>query len=505
MPDCGIGSITNKITGKKFIFKSTDLMQSIENHRILLNSSCHYNHELQKDWDELGLNSFSFETREITLNDETEINQRFNHHIEIVSDKYNVINSKLIIKKELDSKIEILSNKLDDITSTDDFKDKLASFNLSHNDGEIIVKTMLDQIKTDKVNYYNFDSQFDLIIREYYLIKDKNIKDNQKEELLNYLYGIIGKTSHTLIFQEKLENRNLTPDIGAAIRIELEKLIKDEKIKSSFEIDEQLNSILRREQEIKIQQEKEREALLKDQSLALDKLHSITGDLMLKPTFIYKLNSLNLSMDDGNVIKKDIEHKIKLNQLKFDEVELELNNQIEFKVKSNQQQEYDNKQNLINIVHETVGDESLNKEFIDRLNGMDLHENIGFQIQKTLLNSIETKKIKNPQEIHEKINKLLLDKEKDDVEARLNRLDKKELDEVLKFNNINSYIPLKQTKVLKLINIVPVNILKENIKSLGYDIEVSYVENPDVVYCTNCGFENTLDSTFCSECGNKLD
>ena len=72
----GIGNIVNKTNGKQFIFKSTNVFKKIENTRHQLNFGCHYNHELQKDWDEFGPSNFNFNILESNLENEDDLNKR---------------------------------------------------------------------------------------------------------------------------------------------------------------------------------------------------------------------------------------------------------------------------------------------------------------------------------------------------------------------------------------------------------------------------------------------
>ena len=505
MVDCGIGSIVNKRNGKRFIFKSKDLSQCFDNYILQLELGCHFNSQLQKDWLNFGSENFSIEIREITLNDDNEINERYIHHINILSNSYNVLDSKKLFIYELDSKIEILTDRLKKCINSQKFKNKLSKLNLSEIDCENFKKTMISKIKTSEINYYNFDLEVDLLLEEISKIKQENIKNTKKEGLYEYLYSIIGNNNPTSHFKQMLENRDLTLDIGSLIRLELKELIDEEKITTKWEIDNKLDEILLREQNKKIKLDEQRELEIKNQKLALDKLYSLTGDLIPKPNYIYKLNSLNLSIDEGTLIKKEIERKIKLNQLKFEDVEFELNNQIEIKVKENKKAKQEMKSYLRNYTYDIIGEESIHPDFKSELSNHDLHENIGFQIQKKILTLIENENIKDSSQIRTKINNEILIKEKEDVELRLNDLSKNEIDIILRNNNVNTFIPLKQTKITKLINIVPLNIIKENIALLGHDISPIFKENPKYVFCTECGFKNTSDSRFCSECGNKLD
>jgi len=501
MSECGIGAIINKTNNKRFIFKSTDLDLRKDNYFIQLENNCHFNEELQSDWNKLGSENFAFETREITLNDDMELTSRFIHHINICSDIYNIFDSKKLFKHELTSKIEILTNKLYLKVGKNEFnanfQNKLDELKLDHSDGENFILSMLNLIKSDEINYYNFDFKFNEMLNQISQNKMENIQRNKKEKLLTYLHSVLGKNTNSQVFTQMLENHHLEADAGLSIRIEIEDMINSNKVNSAFEIDEALDKILKREQGIKLQNQT-------DKQMALKKLYSITGDYVLKVSFISKLKSLDLSYEDGNLIKKDIERKIELNEIAFAQVEAEVEKSLKDKVTFIQNRKQSKKSQLLSLIHDIIGDESVNDDFKNRLKQHDLHENIAFQIKNNLNDQIEKDSIADSNDLKLKIDKLILQKEKEDVEVRLNDLSKNEIDGILKMNSINTTIPFKATKIAKLLSIVPLNVLKQNLNSLGYTIDVSFVDNPNVIFCSNCGFKNSSDSLFCSECGHKL-
>lgn len=502
MNKCGIGAIINNTNNKRFIFKSKDVDKRIENYILQLDKGCHYNFELQKDWNEIGSENFSFETREITLNDDVELINRFNHHIGICNDIYNVFDYKKLFKGELSSKIEILTNKLYLITGKNEFKEKfhkdLVNLSLTDDDGVIFISMMKDKIKTDEINYYNFDFKFKSLLNELSQNKRRKIKNEKKKNLLNYLYSIVGQNSNSNVFEKMLENHQLTPDYGLSIRLEIEKLIKEEKITTNFEIDEKLDEILKREKYDKLQYEN-------NMNMAYKKLYSLTGDHVPKAQFIYKLKSLGLSWDDGKIIKKEIERKIELNEISFAQVEGELEKEIKSKLKNIADENNKRRNFLLDSLYNITGKNEVSVEFKNKLASYDLHENIGIQIRNNIAGQIKNDNITDSNQLESKINNLILQKEKEDVEVRLKGLSKNEIEDILKMNSINSSIPFKTAKIAKLINIVPMNVLKDNMRILGHDIDISYVDNPKVIYCTNCGSENTADSKFCLECGEKLE
>ncbi|MDA3793273.1 MAG: GIY-YIG nuclease family protein [Elusimicrobia bacterium] len=58
----GIYKITNKVSGKILIGKSKNIPGKINRFKFQLNMGSHMNHELQKDYKEIGENNFLFES-----------------------------------------------------------------------------------------------------------------------------------------------------------------------------------------------------------------------------------------------------------------------------------------------------------------------------------------------------------------------------------------------------------------------------------------------------------
>lgn len=57
----GVWSITNSLTGKKFIGTSINLNAAWNRHKFQLQGNMHANKQLQQDWNTLGEQSFSFQ------------------------------------------------------------------------------------------------------------------------------------------------------------------------------------------------------------------------------------------------------------------------------------------------------------------------------------------------------------------------------------------------------------------------------------------------------------
>ena len=60
----GVFQIKNTVNGKVLLGSSLNLEGPLNKHRFMLKINGHPNHELQKDWNELGADYFSFEILE---------------------------------------------------------------------------------------------------------------------------------------------------------------------------------------------------------------------------------------------------------------------------------------------------------------------------------------------------------------------------------------------------------------------------------------------------------
>ena len=73
----GVFQVRNTINGKALLGSSLNLEGPLNKHRFMLKIDSHPNKELQKDWNELGSDHFSFEILEtVVLRDDPNFNLR---------------------------------------------------------------------------------------------------------------------------------------------------------------------------------------------------------------------------------------------------------------------------------------------------------------------------------------------------------------------------------------------------------------------------------------------
>ena len=194
MAKCGIGSIVNKESGKLYIFKSKDLTKTWENYHALLNADYHHNQELQKDWNELGQNSFIFEIKEIIDDNEEILNQKLNEHLENSNNMYSDINLDSV---PFNYKTKILLDELYYIIGETQinpiFSNKLAVNNIEKDYYSKIKESAVKSIKNGEVKIGEVDQLLDKLINEIAENKAVELK-NKQEKLLKDLYKLTGKT-----------------------------------------------------------------------------------------------------------------------------------------------------------------------------------------------------------------------------------------------------------------------------------------------------------------------
>ena len=473
MDNLGIVSIVNKANGRQFIFKSKFLIKKIENTRNLLNFGCHYNHDLQRDWDEFGPSNFNFNIVASNLNDEVELNSQFLDYLDNVNYVYNFAVNDLI--KPLDSDIEILSNKFLDIVgkdfNTNKFNEKLLENNLSVKDGEIFKTKFIDSIKQGLINFYNFDDEYNSFFKKFF-----------DEKLIDSLES----TLEMLDFNSKIKEHDLDQESKSRIINDLKNRISEEKVFNLEDISKQLDSLI----EVEYSNKLKKDAIYK-------RLYDLTGKNNLKREFKYYLRSKDLPQEVGYSIRdnlKELIEKGEVTLLNIDDVYTIL---IEEEFKKSKQKQYNKKQRLINKLEEM--------DFVYVLNELCLHENVQFKVKSEIISLIDSEKIKSVDDVEFKVYRLIKDMEVIDVKNRLNNLEGSNLDFILKKHNIKQgRFSRKSSKINKIIENVPINIIKENIKFITGDLEPIYFANPNIKFCIECGSENDFDSDFCNQCGNKF-
>lgn len=474
MSHFGIVNIVNKTNGKQFIFKSTNLVKKIENTRNQLNFGCHYNKELQKDWNDFGPNNFKFNILKSNLENEEDLNLNFIKCLDDIDYVYNSPVKDLI--EILDCDVDILTNKLYDFAgnevNTESFNQKLKEYNLSNQDGFNFKTKFVKEINQGLINHSNFDERYENYFKE--------ISD---EKLLNSLYLILDEVD----FDKQIKKHDLNEEIKLEIINELKNKIVEDKLKNKSDISKTVNLLIVEEYSKKQQKDK-----------IYDKLYDLTGKNSLKREFKYLLNSKGLSVDVGFRIRDNLEKLIEKGEVTELTIEDVFNILVEEEFKKSKEEIYSEKQFLINHLNQM--------DFDDVLEEHDLHFNAKFNIKEEITLQINQNKIKTTDDIEFKSFRMIKDLEINDVEERLNELDKDYIDKIMINNNLKSgIISRKQSKINKILKNVPVNKIKEYLIEYTGHLSLKYIPDPNIVYCPQCGVVNESNADFCNQCGSRIE
>ena len=103
VPPMGVFSLRNNQTGRVFLGSSLNLKNKYERIKIMLGMGNHYNSELQKDWNDYGEESFTFEILE-TLEVKDDKSYNYSEDLEILEllwiDKFRPFPEKCYNKNE---------------------------------------------------------------------------------------------------------------------------------------------------------------------------------------------------------------------------------------------------------------------------------------------------------------------------------------------------------------------------------------------------------------------
>lgn len=470
----GIAKIVNKTNGKQFIFKSTNVFKKIENTRHQLNFGCHYNKELQKDWNEYGPDNFNFDILESGLENEDDLNFKFIKSLDSMDYVYNKPIKDLI--EVLDCDIEILTHKLYDFAgnevNNESFNQKLKEYNLSNQDGFNFKIKFVNEINQGLINHSNFDERY-----EHYF---KEISD---EKLLNSL----NQTLDELDFDEKIKENNLSEEVKLNIVNKLKNKMFNGKIKNKSDISTKMNFLIAEE----VSKKREKDKIY-------DKLYDLTGKNNLKREFKYLLKSKGLSTEAGIKIKNKLEKLIEKGEVTELTIEDVFNILIEEEFKNSREEIYIEKQFLLNHLNQM--------NFTDVLEEHCLHKNAQFHINEEITLQINQDKIKTTDDIEFKSFRIIQDLEINDVEERLKELDNFHIDKIMVNENIKSGLfSRKQSKINKIIKNVPVNRIKEYLEKYTGELTPRFIPNPNVVYCPQCRAVNEVNAGFCDQCGSKIE
>ena len=469
----GIACIVNKTTGRQFIFKSKNLVKKIENTRHQLNFGCHYNKDLQSDWDTFGPSNFNFNILNDNLESENDLNKEFIACLKNVNYVYNRSAKDLI--QPLDCDIEMLINKLYDLTGNEinssDFNQKLKENNLSSQDGSNFKIEMINQIKEGLINHGNFDLKYKSVFNE---IVENNLIDSLNSSL------------EQLNFDEKIERCGLSEDIKLNILDELRNQFVNGEIENNENLNKRIDSLIQKEYSDKLRKDK-----------AYERLYELTGENGLKRDFKYLLNEKSLSQDIGFKIRNDLKDLIEENEVTESNIDDIFRMMVDKEFENAKGKKHKEKQDLINFTNQFKVKNILTEH--------SLHSNYEFVIKNQVIYQIDQNSIKSTDDIEIKINMLIKDFEIRDVERRLNALDKSVVEKILVSNNLSSsLLSRKKSNINKIINNVPVNIIKEYLVKYTGNLEPIFVPNPNILYCPQCGTVNDNISEFCIKCGSEL-
>lgn len=206
-----------------------------------------------------------------------------------------------------------------------------------------------------------------------------------KEKALEKLYNIIGNVNLNNDFKEILKEYGIKESQFNEIKTELVNLINDYQI-SEKEVEVELNKRLQKKSD-----ENEKETL--------NELYRIVGKTQLNPSFISKLENLDLDETVGEQIKKEMEEDIKSKKVSFDNVIPAIDTKIK-------QAETEEENEKLAILYNIIGENEINKFFKRRLEKNNLDEEFWLKLKNEMTVLIKDKSIKK-EFIHEKIDELL--------------------------------------------------------------------------------------------------
>lgn len=478
MSQIAICIITNKINDKSFVFKSKDSSKRWIRFKKLLNNHSFYNRKLQEDWDNYNSDSFIFEVKEIV--DEKIIDDIFINYIKSLNNCYNEMDYNKFFNKSLKSTIEKLRGLLNEKTSDSNFKISLNELKLDDSDGLNFKQEFLLKIELGEINYNNFDNEFNDLLNTYSKRKEKQLENEKKLSLLSYL--------------DKLDNSSLdhiylNDSDMEYIKSKIKLLINKKQLISKEEVINKFNTLANEKN---------------DENIYRKKCYNVLKDILESNDFENKIKSSNVSKYECNDIKNSVIKLIDSNEIIINEIESYTFDLLRQKILEKQKHDDNIKKEIKDNLYEIIGNENLNMVFVNRLTRVNLHENIAYEILLKMLRLIDNDEIKSTIELKDEINKEIKKKETNDVIDRLDRLTSNELRSLLKKNKIHMFSLNKSSKINKLIDSVSLSVLRNDIRNLGYPLNIKEVRNPYILYCQNCGAQIYIDDKFCYKCGIKL-
>ena len=478
MSQIAICIITNKINDKSFVFKSKDSAKRWNRFKKLLNNHSFYNMKLQEDWDNYSSDSFIFEVKELV--DEDVIDDIFINYINSFNNSYNQIDYDKFFNKSLKSTIEKLRGLLNEKTSDSNFKIILNELKLDESDALNFKQEFLLKIEVGEINYNNFDKEYDALLNRYSKRKEEKLENELKLSLLAYLDELNNSN---------LNKINLNDSDLEVIKSKIKLLINNKQLISKNDVLNKFNILAKEKNDVNIYREK---------------CYKVLNNLFESYDFKNKVKSNDISEYDCIEIKNSINNLIDDEKITINEIESYTYDLLRQKVLEKQKHDENLKKELKDNLYDIIGNENLNVVFVNRLTRAYLHKNVAYEILLKMIRLIDDGKIKSTVELKAAINKEIKNKEKDDIIDRLNILPSNEIRSLLKKNKLHVLSLNKSSKIDKLINSVSPNVLRTDIRNLGYPLDIKEVKNPYILYCQNCGAQIYIDDKFCHKCGIKL-
>lgn len=470
--------VTNKINDKSFVFKSKDSTKRWDRFKKQLDNHLFYNKNFQDDWTNYGSDSFFIEVKSVT---ETDIDKIFINTILSINKTYNETDFNNFRNKPLDSTINKLKNSLDEKITSSDFKIFSNNLKLDESDISMLKQEFAEKIELGEINYNNFDEEFENLLKIY---------SKKKEDKLNN-----EKLLSLLLYSSELNNSNLdkihlnNSDISN-IQSEIQKRINKKELNSKKEVLSEFRRLSNKKYE---------------KNTYKNKCYSSLNNLIGSSDFRNTLKTNNLSNDDAIIIKNNISDLIDKDEIGIEEIEYKVNEMLKQKSLENKKNNDNLKEQLKENAFKIIGKENINSNFKNRLRRAYLHENVAYVILVKILRSINIGEINSNLELNSFIDNEIKQNERKDVISRLKKLSSNELNILLKKNNIQDLSISKSSKISKLINSTSCSILRNDIRSLGYHLNINNVENPYVLYCPECGVKVSIDEEdYCSNCGHDL-
>ena len=361
-----------------------------------------------------------------------------NHVITEGFDFKTYIDAEIINKKQSDDN---LLSELYKLTGKDKLSKKylilLDEKGLTEETGLNIKNKIIELIKSDNLDV-SVKEKFDQLIEEEKRIIDKKVE----EELLSQLHELTGELDLSEEYVKKLQDNDLTPEIGFMIRQDIKNQIQDGKFR-----DEPIEKVLNDA----IHEEYEKVAVEKENKL-IDYLYGLTGENNnLSSEFRSKLDVFDIEYSKGRIIKQNIYDLIKSREITEEsQIDLKIDELIEIEVIKKTKI----KEELFNQLHEIVGEKQLNDEFKTKLESYNLSEEWGISLLNSLENDITANKISKGFDFKARIDKLIINEKEKELTNQLNEVYEDKMFKSKLNKNFLNDVDAKQIKseLMKIIN-----------------------------------------------------